>query len=60
MTQNHSLPIRNRASAAAAWSGHDKPRPRKSGPNSRKLHPIVAGLAEREDEAEEVTENSTP
>ena len=60
MTQNHSLPIRNRASAAAAWSGHDKPRPRESGPTSRKLHPIVAGLAAHEDEAEEVTENSTP
>ncbi len=32
MTQNHSLPIRNRASAAAACSSHDKPRPRESGP----------------------------
>ena len=60
MTQNHSLPIRNRASAAAACSSHDKLRPRESGPTSRKLHPIVARLAAREDEAEEVTENSTP
>ncbi len=49
-----------RVRAAAACSSHDKPRPRESGPTLRKLHPIVARLAAREDEAEEMTENSTP
>ena len=60
MTQNHSLPIRNRASAAAAWSGHDKPRPRESGPTRASCTRSLQELAAREDEAEEVTENSTP
>ena len=57
MTQNHSLPIRNRASArpppAAAMINCVRAKP-----HSRKLHPIVHNSPQ--DEAEEVTENSTP
>ena len=60
MTQNHSLPIRKRASAAAPWSGNDNPRPRESGPTRASCTRSLQELAARDDQAEEVTENSTP
>ena len=60
MTQNHALPIRKRTSAAAAWIGHDKPRPRERGQTRASCTRSLQELAAREDEAEEVTENSKP
>ena len=61
MTENRAPPIRKRASATAAWAGHAEPRPRQSRTTRASLHTkIVAGLAARDDEPEEVSENPMP
>jgi hypothetical protein len=59
MTENRTLPIRKTPVRDRRLGRPRRTAPTRQPPDSRKLHTIVMGLAAREDEPEEVTENPT-
>ena len=54
MSENRAFPTRDAMSSAVPRNGGDAPCEHDGGANSLRLHAILAGLAMRDDEREEV------